>query len=1230
MKNKNINKPTYSACENIQIIFSRVNNKNNSGHLFLSKTRGAKEVIKIMAIAEKLRKSIYAVMAVGMLLGAFFAYSAPKVLAAPAYDYQLITQSPYPSTLAAGATTNVWIEVKNTGTATWSNTGANPVRLGAGSAYGSSAQQRDYSSEFAASNWASANRPVAILHPEIRSGWHTRFQFDIKAPTSAGTYKAYFTPVVDGVTWMKDIGIYWQLTVSGDNNNNNNNNNGGNTTVSDITVGVASDTPAASTVLKASTGVPVLKFNVQAPTTVTEIVVKRTGVGAAGDFDNVYLYDGATRLTNGRSVSSDTHMATFTNLGLDAATQRGLTLKADINASAGTSNQSAFEVYSVNGTVFTGKVGNTFTVGSSSISAATIAENGTAWNVTLGQSNVELGKFSLNASSATNDLKLNALTIRNAGTLSNSYIKSLVLKEGSNELATTASLAVDKAVFVLSTPYTLTKGQTKYFTVYGNLSGGRTNDTVIFYLDEKSDLNLTDSVFGFGINLTNSWASGDQTATATGGTITVANNGPVVKTYATNTTQNPFIDVNVSSERNITVKKALVKMYQYSTGTTYETLAAANFGYLKNIRIVDTDTGNTLVGPLAQASSGTCVEPVDDSTGNDDGVCDAAEPVYYQKEFTDQFDISAGTTKHLSVRADIDTSYTTSNRGIKLILDLSGTNYLYDNDSGQYVAAANIVPSSTSGNRMTVGSDSLTVALAGTPVSSTTVKNTQGVASVGYLFKSGDTNSSKVTKLVITGQGDLTTGSYTAAELDDVITSVDLYVDGVKVAGPVNVNTSGVATFNNLSISLSTSQSKKIEVYANVSSNATSDGGDDLYWLGIDAATDITVENGAGSSFSATASDGTWSANETNATPTVIITVQSAGTIVSSLDPSYATNANVVAGTSGVDTLRIKYTSAREAFTINKIRLMVDPDNGGVASADSASDNNIGSVVLSYKKSGGSEVALSNGTGYISGGVVTYTNLGIPVDKDSSTTVIAKVNYKTTAEGASSGEIVELIYDANSGFEAVGSGSGTTDTDSDTDVTTGGRFIVRKTVPTVNKNSSSPTSGIPGIGEVLRFDIAADAAEDLTVEYVTFKLTSTDNAGTSWNVNDDATGTIDTTAAWSLYKTTDLTTALTGTWSLHATDGSTLGGTETVGYARFLWTTADTVGKGTTTTYVLKVDTTGASSVAATRDSVRFDVIGTEDTTLTGAHLQWEDNSATNIDATNVKNLPVYGNTIQF
>jgi len=155
---------------------------------------------------------IFAIITAALLSSLSFA--VPKSEAsAPIYNYDLVSQSAYPSTLEMGAITNVWIDVRNTGNTIWKNTGNQIVRLGTGSSYGNTNQNRDYASEFANSDWLSPNRPTNISGSTVAPGETTRFQFNIKVPTVSGTYKAYFTPVVDGYAWMKDSGIYWQITV---------------------------------------------------------------------------------------------------------------------------------------------------------------------------------------------------------------------------------------------------------------------------------------------------------------------------------------------------------------------------------------------------------------------------------------------------------------------------------------------------------------------------------------------------------------------------------------------------------------------------------------------------------------------------------------------------------------------------------------------------------------------------------------------------------------------------------------------------------------------------------------------------------------------------------------------------------------------------------------------------------------------------------------------------------
>jgi hypothetical protein len=66
--------------------------------------------------------------------------------------------------------------------------------------------------------WAGYNRPALL--PEIgRFGTYVGpgqvawFQFTVKAPPTPGTYRLYIRPLIEGVEWMEDFGVYWQITV---------------------------------------------------------------------------------------------------------------------------------------------------------------------------------------------------------------------------------------------------------------------------------------------------------------------------------------------------------------------------------------------------------------------------------------------------------------------------------------------------------------------------------------------------------------------------------------------------------------------------------------------------------------------------------------------------------------------------------------------------------------------------------------------------------------------------------------------------------------------------------------------------------------------------------------------------------------------------------------------------------------------------------------------------------
>jgi len=126
----------------------------------------------------------------------------------PAYSHQYISQNPYP-TLRPGQSYQFRLTVKNTGTATWRQ---GIVNLGTD-------RPRDRIPGFVRegdgpSGWISPNR-IKMQEQTVAPGQYAHFVFWMRVPADKppGTYREYFRLVADGITWLEDYGIYWDITV---------------------------------------------------------------------------------------------------------------------------------------------------------------------------------------------------------------------------------------------------------------------------------------------------------------------------------------------------------------------------------------------------------------------------------------------------------------------------------------------------------------------------------------------------------------------------------------------------------------------------------------------------------------------------------------------------------------------------------------------------------------------------------------------------------------------------------------------------------------------------------------------------------------------------------------------------------------------------------------------------------------------------------------------------------
>ncbi|HMS92544.1 MAG TPA: hypothetical protein PKC05_03545 [Candidatus Saccharibacteria bacterium] len=142
-------------------------------------------------------------------LGMAFAANTP----APIYRYQFVSATNPPANMSAGSTADVSLTLKNTSNFIWRNEAnrigpVGALRLGMVSPY----YKTSSFYESLDPNWLSSSQ-IRMNSPIVNPGENATFTFKWKAPNTPGTYTDWFAPVVDGVSWMPDLGMGFRVTV---------------------------------------------------------------------------------------------------------------------------------------------------------------------------------------------------------------------------------------------------------------------------------------------------------------------------------------------------------------------------------------------------------------------------------------------------------------------------------------------------------------------------------------------------------------------------------------------------------------------------------------------------------------------------------------------------------------------------------------------------------------------------------------------------------------------------------------------------------------------------------------------------------------------------------------------------------------------------------------------------------------------------------------------------------
>lgn len=894
-----------------------------------------------------------------------------------------------------------------------------------------------------------------------------------------------------------------------------------------VTVSLSPDNPSARTITKNAYGEKVMVVRFTGTGKVMEMTFKRGGPGAVADYDNLYIYDGARRITGGRTPSSATGEVTFVGLDVEVNGTKDLALVADHSGTSGDVNY--WELTNVK--LDSGEVSglplqsNEFTISGSSSGTINVDKVGSVADPKVGQQNALLSEFKITANTEAANVK--RIQLINGGDVSNSKITNLYLEVNGEKVADGYMTDDDYAVFEFPDGYTIAKGANRTFKLYGDV-GGKKGETIKFYVEHASDVYAVGDQFGFGMKPTIDSDFDDSTnthaLTLQGGTLTITFNGPTSTNVGTDTSDTVLARYSFTSQADIEVKKMrLVVCWDDDGDGTYDDAADTTdgIGDLEDIKVVDEDTGVVVVGPV-DGSSFTSSE----ATGCPDSAKGAA------KTFTDTFDLTAGQTRNFKVTADIKAANSNSSKAalasgdkIKVVLDGYGESDLVGTSgdvsvmkyagTNTAVDDSDILPNTDlAGNEMTLQSSSLTLGLAASPKSTTYVRGSTDVEAVGFTFAASLASDLTVTDITLTGYvadsgSTLTKGVGTGVDdslsVGNLVSAVKLYdgdtgtlLSDTPSANNLNSDT-GTVVFDNLNWTIPAGSTKRLLVKVDLSSNDTS-GSSDVFSFDIDATSDVTAIDNSNSTVNAGNSDPNGATS-----PNVITTVADSGHVFVTAAPDMPTTGAMYWGQSDALFAVYRVRATNEGFYIERLNI-----NSGDVAANVT--NNIENVKVRYTNKAGdtlTAVGSLNSSASVSFG---FTGDNRPyVPKDSSIDIEVLADLKTKAQGATSEVDFSLDFSGASAdeFRAVGEGSGTViqgkdTTGDDTDSVTANDQYVYRVYPEFVQESLAASEPV-GTKDVLKFTIKAHGLSDSRLLFddpssVALKFEAVASGGSSTNL----------------------------------------------------------------------------------------------------------------------------------
>jgi hypothetical protein len=116
-----------------------------------------------------------------------------------------VAQTPWPVLRGGELSAPITVVLRNTGHVGWIKGSAREMHLGV---VGDDRSWADFGLD-----WPAPDRVAVQTESAVQSGDLGSFTFRMRAPDQPGVYALRLRPVVDGVTWLEDQGVFVQFTV---------------------------------------------------------------------------------------------------------------------------------------------------------------------------------------------------------------------------------------------------------------------------------------------------------------------------------------------------------------------------------------------------------------------------------------------------------------------------------------------------------------------------------------------------------------------------------------------------------------------------------------------------------------------------------------------------------------------------------------------------------------------------------------------------------------------------------------------------------------------------------------------------------------------------------------------------------------------------------------------------------------------------------------------------------